>query len=520
MKALPVGISTLKTIIEEDMVYIDKTDSIYEMIKVRGRYFLSRPRRFGKSLLVDTLKEIFEANRTLFAGLYIHEKWDWNRSYPVIKIDFSSGVVRSRRELDTRITHILRMNADRLGVDPDWQTDIPGILENLVTSIVRKYESPAVILVDEYDKPLLDNIENTETAVAIREGLKNFYSPIKALDGMLQFVFLTGVTKFGKVNIFSGINNLSDITLEESYATICGYTQGDLENSFYSHLEGVDWDELQAWYNGYSFVGEPVYNPYDILLFIQKNKSFRNYWFETGTPSFLIRLFTQNRYFLPELDTIEVGEESLSSFEIEALEPVTLLFQSGYLTIKSQRVAMKRLLYTLGFPNREVRTAFNDHLVAGYTGLTYGKVRYEMGVYEALSQNDMPALEHAITRLFAGIPWSNFTHNRLSHFEGYYASVLYALFAATGCETIPEDVSNRGQVDLTVKLGDSIFVTEIKEVAAAPPPDTVNPALEQIHSMEYAKKYSGSPGNRVFEIGLLFGTEERNLVGFAWNEVS
>ena len=326
MKNLPIGISTLKTIIIENMVYVDKTQIAHKLIESTGRYFLSRPRRFGKSLFLDTLKEIFEGNKELFKGLYIYDHWNWEKKYPVIKIDFASGGGKNSEEFNVRIKYILQSNAEHLKLDIKFDTDIQGVLANLIKAALAKYNSKVVILIDEYDKPMLDNIENPDVLIEMRDLLKNLYSVIKDQDANLQFVFLTGVSKFSKVNIFSGINNLNDITLDENCATICGYTQNDLETDFAEHLQGVDWDKLKLWYNGYNFLGEKVYNPFDILLFVDKNKEYRNYWFETGSPSFLIKLFQKNKYFLPDLNDIEVGEEILNSYDIDKLSIATLLF--------------------------------------------------------------------------------------------------------------------------------------------------------------------------------------------------
>jgi hypothetical protein len=358
--------------------------------------------------------------------------------------------------------------------------------------------------------------------------LKEFYSPIKELDAYLQFVFLTGVSKFSKVSIFSGINNLKDISLDPNYATICGYTQNDLETDFAEHLNGVDWERLRLWYNGYNFLGEAVYNPFDILLFISENRRYRNFWFETGTPSFLVKLLQKNRSFLPNLDGLVAGEEHLSTFEIESMEPVTLLFQSGYLTIKEHTFFRDRQLFTLGFPNREVKNAFSDYLVSAYTGVVQEKIRLGNTAYDALLAGDMPGLEGAIRRLFAGIPRRNFTNNDIVDYEGYWASVLYAFFVSLTCEVIPEDITNQGQADLTIKLGNVICVTEIKVLTGGEreKADTakIDPAgssaLEQIKARGYAEKYLGLPGVRVFEAGMVFSHAKRNLTGFAWNEVS
>jgi hypothetical protein len=395
--------------------------------------------------------------------------------------------------------------------------------------------SPVVVLVDEYDKPILDNIDHPERAAEIREGLKNLYSVLKAQDAHLRFVFMTGVTKFSKVSLFSGLNQLNDITLAPRFATLCGYTQQDLESTFGAHLEGVDWDEVRRWYNGYAFLGEPVYNPYDILLFIDKGHSFRNYWFETGSPSFLIKLFQRRRYFLPSLEHIEVSEEILDSFDIERINPVTLLFQSGYLTVESAEQTWGELTFRLRIPNQEVRTALNNQFIDAYADISIERLRYKAGLAEALTQGDLPALVAAIKRLFAGIPWRNFTGNDLPDAEGYYASVLYAFLASLNAEIIPEDLTNHGQADLTVRIAGYTYVMELKldrgasaskvvaedakEAAEDEPTEVANPALAQIQARGYSEKYRGAPGRGLFEVGLVFGSTARNLIQADWRRV-
>ena len=518
MKPLPIGISTLRMLIENDFTYVDKTGILLSLVKGPGRYFLSRPRRFGKSLLVDTFKQLFEGNEPLFRGLAIHDSWDWSKQYPVVKIDFAGGLLRDEEDFENKLVPVLNRIAEPYGITLSAR-GLPNRLDELVRGLYKKSGAPVAVLVDEYDKPMLDNIEDPEKAVLMRDLLKEFYSPIKELDELLQFVFLTGVSKFSKVSIFSGINNLSDITLDEDYATICGYTQRDLETVFAEHLAGVDWEQLRRWYNGYNFLGDAVYNPFDILLFISKNRSYRNFWFETGTPSFLVKLLQKNRSFLPDLEGLEAGEELLSTFEIESMEPVTLLFQSGYLTIKEQTFFRDRQLFTLCFPNMEVKNAFSDYLVSAYTGVVQEKIRLGNTAYSALLEGDIPALEAAIRRLFAGIVWRNFTNNDIVDYEGYWASVLYAFFISITCEVIPEDTTNHGQADLTVKLGNVICVMEIKVIEGELPAGSPNTALEQIQSRRYAEKYRGTPGVQVFELGLVFSQEKRNLVQFDYTAV-
>ncbi|HBD96275.1 MAG: hypothetical protein A2015_13820 [Spirochaetes bacterium GWF1_31_7] len=515
MKNLPIGISNLQMIKENNMIYIDKTKIAYNLIINPGRYFLSRPRRFGKSLFLDTLKEIFDGNKELFKGLFVYDNWNWDKKYPVIKIDFAGGTVRNRNELDVKLKEKLNALKKNHTIHIESET-VSGILSELISSLATKYSSKVVILIDEYDKPLLDNIENPEMAMDIRDGLKNFYSVIKEQDANIQFVFLTGVSKFSKVNIFSGINNLEDITLHKDYSTICGYTQDDLEIYFKEHLEGVDRELLKTWYNGYNFLGEKVYNPYDILLFISNAKTYRNYWFETGTPTFLIKLFQKNNYFLPDLDDIEVGEEILSSFEIDRIEPATLLFQSGYLTIKEVTSYMGEQQFKLSYPNIEVKRSLNKYLISGYTNYTVDKLKYEKSIYENVLTGNFSSLEKTIIRLFAGIPYRNVTKSKLHEYEGYYASVLYAFFSAINCEVIPEDITNHGQADMTIKLGNTICVMEIKAVPKSVSNETENTALKQIQEMDYAAKYLGDDSKTVYELGLVFDMEKRNLVQFDW----
>ena len=521
LKKLPIGINTLSSMLENDMVYVDKTPLIWQMVQQPARFFLSRPRRFGKSLLVDTLKELFEGNQGLFEGLFIHDKWNWAKSYPVIKIDFASGTLQNRQQLDERIDNILQENQQRLGIKCRAEPmDIPGLLTDLILKARERYGQKVVVLVDEYDKPILDNIDYPERAAEVREGLKNLYSVLKGQDAQLQFIFMTGVTKFSKVSLFSGLNQLKDITLSAAYATICGYTQNDLETTFADHLAGVDWGQLKAWYNGYQFLGEAVYNPYDILLFISENQAYRNYWFETGNPSFLIKLFQQKAYFLPDLEQLEVSEEILDSFDIETIDPVTLLFQAGYLTIEKAYAGFSdQFMFQLKVPNREVRQALNSHFINGYTQtLASEKLKIQHQLFDSLNQGDLPQLQNVLQRLFASIPWRNFTNSDLPNSEGYYASVLYAFFASLNATIIPEDTTNRGQVDMTIMLGEFIYVMEIKlDKSQDYQLQTPSPALQQIQDKGYAQKYLNQ-GKALFEVGLVFNQSQRNLVQLDFKE--
>jgi len=317
MKKLPIGISTLKKIIDGNYIYVDKTKIALDLIENGGGYyFLSRPRRFGKSLFLDTLKSIFQGDKELFKELYIYDKYDF-KSYPVIRISFNDGDFRSIEGLKQTIYQILDFNQRHLQVECPKDFNSSGCFKRLIEESYTKYNQKVVILIDEYDKPILDNIEDTEVAREMREGLKDFYSVIKGSDEYIKLVFITGVSKFSKVSLFSGLNNLNDITLDKQYSTICGYTQNDIETTFKEHLEGQDFDKIKLWYNGYKWLGEGVYNPFDILLFIQKQYEYRNYWFSTGTPTFLLKVIEKNNYFLPSLENIVKDEMMLNSFDVD-----------------------------------------------------------------------------------------------------------------------------------------------------------------------------------------------------------
>ncbi|MDR1646702.1 MAG: AAA family ATPase, partial [Zoogloeaceae bacterium] len=330
-KKLPVGIQTFREIREDNCYYVDKTAFALRMIREGKAYFLSRPRRFGKSLFLDTLAELFAGNETLFRGLYCHDQWDWETKYPVIRISFGGGLAQNSEALHASIRFQLNTNAKRLGgaLADDC---IPVQFASLILDAEARFGQRVVVLVDEYDKPILDNLTRPDLAREMRDGLRDLYSVIKDQDARIRFAFLTGVSKFSKVNIFSGLNNLSDITLDAEYSNLCGYTDADVDTVFAPELEGLDRDEIRHWYNGYNWRGEAVYNPFDLLLLFRE-REFRSFWFETGTPTFLVDMLTERRVYLPGLLNMESSSELISAFEVGAISTEALMFQSGYLTI-------------------------------------------------------------------------------------------------------------------------------------------------------------------------------------------
>lgn len=512
MKKLPIGIYTLSHFIEDNYLYVDKTAQALSLINSGKYYFLSRPRRFGKSLFLNTLKEIFEGNKVLFKGLYAEDKWDFEDTYPVIPINFGSGTYRSLEELNRKILRLLSFVQEDLNVTCP-KTDIAAeCFDELIRRSYEKYNKKVVILIDEYDQPILDNITRQDRARIIRDEMKNFYSVIKDNDAHIKFVFITGVSKFSKLNLFSGLNNLNDITLNPNYATICGYTHEDLQTTFKEHLKGVDLEEVKKWYNGYHYFGTRVYNPFDVLLFISNNYDFRNYWWSTGNTSFLIDLVYSKPYAIPDLDKYEATDAILDSFDVDNIELEVLLWQTGYLTIKERFTKRGLIKYRLEIPNLEIQYSLNNFFIDVLTTQRSEKLRIQDDLYDALLAGDLATFEQILMALFAAIPYQNFTNNEIAAYEGYYASVIYAYLASLGFETITEDSTNKGRVDLTLKLVDKVYVFEFKVVQTPS-----GNALQQIKTKKYYQKYQHY--TTIFLVGIEFGKAERNLVHFEWEQL-
>ncbi|MDR2091777.1 MAG: ATP-binding protein [Azoarcus sp.] len=512
-KKLPIGIQTFREIREDNCYYVDKTAFALRMIQEGKAYFLSRPRRFGKSLFLDTLAELFAGNEPLFLGLYCHDKWDWSVKYPVIRISFGAGISRGNaEELAGRIRELLRENARRLGLTLE-DASIPGQFSQLILDAETRFGQRVVVLVDEYDKPILDNLTRPDLAREMRDGLRDFYSVIKDQDAHIRFAMLTGVSKFSKVNIFSGLNNLNDITLDAGYSDICGYTDADVDTVFAPELEGLDRGEIRHWYNGYNWRGEAVYNPFDLLLLFQK-REFRPFWFETGTPTFLVDMLTERKVFLPKLGHLEASDRLLSAFEVGDISTEALMFQAGYLTIAGEKKRGDNLSFALTYPNHEVRSALTSHVMEAWIGNPHKAEESRFALYDALEINDFARIREIFFSLYASIPHDWYRKNDIDHFEGYYASVFYASFAALGLDIVPEDVSNRGRLDMTVKFNGQIYLFEFKVVED----EAEGRALAQIREKQYADKYR-SLNQPIHLIGIEFSKKARNVVGFEAGKV-
>jgi hypothetical protein len=507
-KRLPIGIQTFRDIREGGYYYVDKTAFAHRLAASGKYYFLSRPRRFGKSLFLDTLAELFAGNEPLFRGLTCHDQWDWSKRHPVIRISFAEGRLESRTELDERIRELLVKNQKALGVQCE-HASIPGCFGELIERAAEKYGQRTVILVDEYDKPILDNLTDPEVARAMREGLRNLYSVIKGQDAHIRFAFLTGVSKFSKVSIFSGLNNLRDITVSAEYSAICGYTEADLDAVFAPELEGLDRDEIRRWYNGYNWLGESVYNPFDVLLLLQE-RTFRAYWFETGTPTFLVDLLRSRQTFTPQLDALYASDQLLNAFDVEHIGTEALLWQTGYLTIQDVRRRGARADYRLGYPNQEVESAFNEALLLALTPNPSTTSAHISRLYDLLQTLDWPALRAHFESLFASIPADWYRANPVLHYEGYWASVFYSHLASLGLDLTPEDVTNQGRIDLTLKLPQAIVIIEFKRIDGDQP---TGEAMAQLQQKGYADKYRAD-GRPIWLLGVEFSSATRHVVGW------
>ena len=510
-KRLPIGIQNLRELREEGHYYADKSGYAVGLAQGGKYYFLSRPRRFGKSLFLDTLKELFEGNAALFKGLAAETRWDWSKKHPVIRINFGDGVLKGRAELEQRIQAIMRTNRERLALPrpADWpEADTAGNLMHLITQAHQASGQRVVVLVDEYDKPILDNITDQATATEMREGLKNLYSVLKGADEHLRFVFITGVSKFSKVSLFSGLNNLEDITVHPHYSALCGYTDADVDTVFAPELQGLDRDEIQRWYNGYNWLGTSVYNPFDLLLLF-RNREFKPYWFETGTPTFLVKLLAERQVFTPTLGQTVAEETLLSTFDVDIIPPEALMFQAGYLTVDSVWKIPGRQEFTLKYPNKEVQASLNDSLLKHWVGGLSIPGRQISQLYRVLLANDLPALKPLFHAFFATIPNDWYRNSPIAQYEGYFASIFYSHFAALGLDIRLEDATSQGRIDMTVLFNGRVYIFEFKVVGDEPQ----GKALQQIKDRGYADKYRAS-GQPIHLIGVEFGKESRNITGF------
>ncbi len=507
-RRLPIGIQTFRKIREEDCYYVDKTAYIRRLLNEGTHYFLSRPRRFGKSLFLDTLKELFEGNEPLFAELYIHDRWDWSVRYPALRLSFGSGNFKEPGYVEDALMEQLAAAERRAGIVSEYAT-APGRFAFLLEALHNQAGQPVAVLIDEYDKPILDALDLPEVARANRDFLRGLYAVIKDCDAYVRFTFITGVSKFSKVSLFSGLNNLTDITLEPSYSALCGYTDADLDAVFAPELPGLDRDQIRDWYNGYSWLGdEKVYNPFDILLLFRRRR-FAAYWFETGTPTFLVETLFKRRVSSLDLGALEGSDELLSTFDVDDIATEALLFQTGYLTITDEEDFGGEPVYRLGYPNREVRQSLNRSLLRYLVRDATRQRANSTQLYRLLEANDFAGLETLFHAFFASIPYEWYSNNDIARYEGYYASVFYSYFAGLGLDITVEDSSSHGRLDMAVLFNGNVYLFEFKVVELA----SAGTALAQLQARRYADKYRALE-QPIHLIGVEFSKDERNVAAF------
>ena len=507
-RRLPIGMQTFRELRERNCYYVDKTPYIERLLRGGKHFFLSRPRRFGKSLLLDTMKELFEGSEELFAGLYVHAGHDWSQRHPVVRLDFAGGHFGEPGVLEANVMEQLAAAERRSGVASEYLTSA-GRFAYLLEALHRQTGQQVVVLVDEYDKPILDAIERPEVAGANRDYLRGMYGMIKSCDAHVRFTFVTGVSKFTKVSLFSDLNNLTDITLDRRYSALCGYTEADLDGVFAPELAGLDRNQVREWYNGYRWRGdENVYNPYDVLLLFDSGE-FKAHWFETGTPAFLLQTLFQRRVSSVSLDRMIGTEDLLSTFDVHRIGTEALLFQTGYLTITAEEELGGKALYRLGFPNREVRQSLNEHLLRHLVQDTDRQTANSIRLARLLEAHDCAGLKELFHAFFASIPYHWYTNNHIAAYEGFYASVFYSYFAALGYDVVVEEASSHGRLDMAVRTGGHVYLFEFKVVELAPP----GSALAQLQERRYADKYRAA-GEPIHLVGVEFSRDARNVTAF------
>ena len=507
-RKLPIGIQTFRQIREEGYYYVDKTAYARRIEDDAGKhYFLSRPRRFGKSLFVDTLKELYEGHETLFRGLAVHEGWDWSRRHPVVRLSFGGGNFRRPGVLAESATTQLEDIGRRAGI-VSRSGGAPVRFRRLLEALSERAGRRVVVLVDEYDKPILDALDEPDIARANRDDLRGLYGTIKDCDAFVELTFITGVSRFSRVSLFSDLNNLIDLTVDPDYSAICGYTEADLDAVFAPELPGLDREAIRAWYNGYSWLGaERVYNPF-ALLKLFRSREFEAHWFETATPRFLVDTLIRRGFTAPDLERIHASAALLSAFDVDVMAPEALLFQTGYLTIVDADRRDGRPLYRLGYPNREVRQGLNESLLDALAP-NWRSAEDGGALRRRLAAQDWAGLEALFRRLLAGIPHDWHRRNDIARYEGYWSSVFYAWFQAALDGVTVEEATSRGRLDLAVRLGANIYLFEFKVAERA----ERGAALAQLQARRYADKYR-APGRAVHLIGVEISAESRDVAAF------
>lgn len=513
----PIGIQTFAKLRENDFSYVDKTAYVYRLASQGSCYFLSRPRRFGKSMLLSTLKTYFQGKKEEFEGLAISKlEKEW-KQYPVLHLDLNAEQYNTPKALTSTLNLNILQWEKIYGAEIE-EDSIAKRFKGVITRAAQQSpEGKVVILIDEYDKPLLEAIGKPELQEEYRQILKAFYSNIKSCDEYIRFAMLTGVTKFSHLSIFSGLNNLNDISLDERYADLCGFTQNEIETTFGEGIDefaeklGIDRKEmlerLKRHYDGYHFSSDlsvNVYNPFSLICALSKLR-LDDFWFATGTPSFLYKQMKEHHVDLLDLENLEVPASQFNA-SIETMNSVLpLLYQSGYLTIKGYDPDSR--LYKLGFPNTEVKVGFLENFLTDMTGNGDNSEGFASRFYVCLLRHDLEGAMRLMQSFFASIPYldhGNSDLDELTRFEAYYEVLMYVVFSIFNCRVFTQVKTALGRADVVVFMKDATYVMELKVGG------TAQEALEQINSNDYAVPYQDT-GLPVVKIGIGFSREKRTV---------
>jgi hypothetical protein len=498
----PIGLQDFREVITRGCVYVDKTMFVHKLLTTHKYYFLSRPRRFGKSLLISALDYLFRGQKELFEGLYIYDQWEFDE-YPVIKISFANIGYREI-PLEEAVLKYLKSIAVSYKIEIDLDSASIAF-RDLINQLYQKFDKKVVVLIDEYDKPLIDYLdkENLHKATGNRAILKSFYSILKDADPYLKLVFITGVSKFSQVSIFSDLNNLNDITTQEVYNEVCGISQQELESYFSEELEVFDKEKVKEWYNGYrwNLKGNTVYNPFSILNFFN-NGEYINFWYSTGTPTFLMKMCREQQLY--ELSNVTLSQTAMNAFDVDNLKIFPVLFQTGYLTIKSYNDLLG--VYHLDYPNSEVKSSFVEGLLEVYSG-SQEPISSEIlhQLYLALTECDKTQLEKGINLAFSHIPYDLWINNK----ERYYHTILHLLFTLLGVRITSEVHTKDGRADMVIQLNNHVYCMEFKLDKSA------DEAIQQINERGYLDKYTGT-NKTLHKIGINFSSVDKKVENIIW----
>ena len=525
-RKIPIGVQSFEVLRNDRYLYADKTAYLFQLVTSGRVYFLSRPRRFGKSLFLSTLAAYFRGQKELFKGLYLEkaeeeqavlENRDAWQAYPVLYLDFNTGQYELSGALDETLRYFLDTEAPKYNMQKNSLSHAKRFT-SLIQAAYQRTGRQVVILVDEYDKPLLQTMGiNEKLNEQYRNTLKAFYSVIKTCDQYIRFAFLTGVTKFSKISIFSDLNNLKDISLNETYAGICGITQKELESNFQPEIQALaqkqelDYQQalaaLKQWYDGYLFhpAGEGMYNPYSILNAFD-DKEIKSYWFGTGTPTFLVNFLKEANYYIPDLDgNVELNEEGLQTYRAVAQDTLPILFQAGYLTIKEYIRDLR--LYRLGFPNDEVRYGFLHNLLPAYSDVPFGQTGVWIGQFvRDIRNGKVDEFMERMQAIISGIPYDNFTAENLKLREQNYQTAVYLIFALMGQFVQTEVHCATGRADCVLTTADAVYIFEFKLSGNG----TAGDAIAQIQKQNYAGQYK-TDGKKIVLIGSSFDEKTRTI---------